>query len=77
MTTQVTFSKPAGRVRLGYKKYLKLKRAQDVIEALAWASVLAVTVMFLVDGGLKSVNDLPSGLNAISRLTARLAPTCF
>jgi predicted ferric reductase len=70
MTTQVTFSKPAGRVRLGYKKYLKLKRAQDVIEALAWASVLAVTVMFLVDGGLKSVTDLPSGLNAVSRLTA-------
>ena len=70
MTTQVTFSKPAGKVRLGYKKYLKLKRAQDVIEGLAWASVLAVTVMFLVDGGLKSVTDLPSGLNAVSRLTA-------
>jgi predicted ferric reductase len=55
---------------LGYKKYLKLKRAQDVIEALAWASVLAVTVMFLVDGGLKSVTDFPSALNALSRLTA-------
>lgn len=70
MTTQVTFSKPAGKVRLGYKKYLKLKRAQDVIEALAWASVLAVTIMFLVDGGLKSVTDFPSALNALSRLTA-------
>ena len=70
MTTQVTFSKPAGKVRLGYKKYLQLKRAQDVIEALAWASVLAVTFMFLVDGGLKGITDLPSGLNAVSRLTA-------
>ena len=73
MTTQVSFSKPAGSVRLGYKKYLKLKRAQDVIEGLAWASVLAVTFMFLVDGGLKGITDLPSGLNAFSRLTALVA----
>ena len=70
MTTQVTFVKPTGQVRLGYKKFLRLKRAQDVIEALAWATVLAVTVMFLVDGGLKSVTDVPSALNAVSRWTA-------
>ena len=73
MTTQATFSRPTGTVRLGYKKYLKLKRAQDVIEALAWATVLAVTVMFLVDGGLKGITDLPSALNAFSRLTALVA----
>jgi len=73
MTTQVTFSKPTGSVRLGYKKHLQLKRAQDVIEALAWATVLAVTVMFLVDGGLKGITDLPSALNALSRLTALVA----
>jgi predicted ferric reductase len=73
MTAQVSFSKPAGKVRLGYRKYLKLRRAQDVIEALAWASVLAVTVMFLVDGGLKGITDLPSALNSFSRLTALVA----
>jgi predicted ferric reductase len=70
MTTQVTFVKPTGKVRLGYKKFLRLKRAQDVIEAIAWGTVLAVTVMFLVDGGLKGVHDVPSALNAGSRLTA-------
>ncbi|MEY3846344.1 MAG: hypothetical protein RJA66_611 [Actinomycetota bacterium] len=70
MTTQVIFTKPAGSVRLGYKKLLQLKRAQDVIEALAWATVLAVTLMFLVDGGLKGITDVPSALNAFSRLTA-------
>ena len=70
MTTQVTFVKPTGQVRLGYKKFLRLKRAQDVIEALAWATVLAVTLMFLLDGGLKTVTDVPSALNAVSRWTA-------
>jgi predicted ferric reductase len=70
MTNQVTFVKPTSKVRLGYKKFLRLKRAQDVIEAIAWASVLAVAVMFLVDGGLKGVHDVPSALNAVSRLTA-------
>jgi predicted ferric reductase len=70
MSTQVTFVKPTGKVRLGYKKFLRLKRAQDVIEAIAWGTVLAVAVMFLVDGGLKGVHDVPSALNAVSRLTA-------
>ena len=70
MSNQVTFVKPTSKVRLGYKKFLRLKRAQDVIEAIAWGSVLAVVVMFLVDGGLKSVHDVPSALNALSRLTA-------
>ena len=70
MTSQVTFSKPTGTVRLGYKKYLKLKRGQDVIEALAWSTVIAVTMMFLLDGGLQNVTDVPSALNAFSRLTA-------
>jgi predicted ferric reductase len=73
MTNQVSFTKPAGKVRLGDKKYLKLKRAQDVIEALAWASVLFVVVMFLVDGGLKGITDVPSALRAFSRLTALVA----
>jgi predicted ferric reductase len=73
MTTQVSFTKPTGTVRLGYAKYLKLKRAQDVIEALAWATVLAVIVMFLVDGGLKGITDFPSALNSFSRLTALVA----
>jgi predicted ferric reductase len=70
MTNQVSFVKPTGKVRLGYKKFLRLKRAQDVIEAIAWGTVIAVVVMFLVDGGLKGIHDVPTALNALSRLTA-------
>lgn len=61
---------PTQRVRVGDRKILRLKRAQDIIEAIAWATVVAVTAMFLIDGGLKEVVDVPTGLNALSRLTA-------
>ena len=62
--------KPNGKVRLGVRKYLRLKRAQDIIEGIAWASVVAVIVMFLAAGGLKDITDFPSALDAASRLTA-------
>lgn len=62
--------KPNGKVRLGVRKYLRLKRAQDIIEGIAWASVVAVIVMFLAAGGLKDITDVPSALDAASRLTA-------
>ena len=61
---------PNPRVRLGDRKVVRIKRAQDVIEAIAWASVVAVVVFFLIDGGLKGVTDVPTALNAVSRLTA-------
>lgn len=61
---------PTQRVRIGDRKILRLKRAQDIIEAIAWATVVAVTAMFLIDGGLKEVVDVPTGLTAVSRLTA-------
>lgn len=70
---QMTFTQPNQRVRLGMKKYLELKRGQDFIEALAWFSVIAVTAMFLVDGGLKSLTDPSALLGAVDRLTALLA----
>ena len=63
--TQMTFSQPNQRVRLGVKKYLELKRGQDVIEGLAWFSVIAVTAMFLIDGGLKTLSDPAAILGAI------------
>jgi len=70
---QMTFTQPNQRVRLGMKKYLELKRGQDFIEGLAWFSVIAVTAMFLIDGGLKSINDPAAILGAVDRLTALLA----
>ena len=63
---------PTSKVRVGDRKILRLKRAQDIIEAIAWATVVAVTAMFLIDGGLKTVVDVPTALNAVSRLTALL-----
>lgn len=61
---------PNSKVRVGDRKIVKLKRAQDIIEAIAWATVVAVTAMFLIDGGIKEVVDVPTALNAVSRLTA-------
>jgi predicted ferric reductase len=71
--TQMTFTQPNQRVRLGVKKFLELKRGQDFIEGLAWFSVIAVTAMFLIDGGLQSLSDPAAILGAIDRLTALLA----
>ena len=70
---QMTFNQPNQRVRLGTKKYLELKRGQDFIEILAWFSVIAVTAMFLIDGGLKSITDVTAIVSAIDRLTALVA----
>ena len=66
-------TQPKTRVRLGIKKWLEIKRGQDFIEFLGWASVLAVVAMFLINGGLKEINSLASALTAIDRLTALVA----
>ncbi len=70
MQSELQLVKPTGKVRLGDRKHLRLKRAQDIIEAIAWATVVAVVVMFLAAGGLKDITDVPSGLKALSRLTS-------
>ena len=68
--TQLTLTPPNTRVRLGALKGLQLKRSQDVIEAFAWATVVLVTAMFFLDGGLAKFGNLNDILNSISRLTA-------
>jgi len=70
MTANFRFTQPNTRVRLGQRKVTRVLRGKDLIEALAWASVLAVTAMFLVDGGIKSVTGVASAFGAFSRLTA-------
>lgn len=66
-------TKPTQKLALGYSKYKKLKRGQDVIEALAWLSVVAVSAIFLADGGLNRITDAASALNAFSRLSSLVA----
>lgn len=70
--SQLRLVEPNKKVRIGERKVVRVKRAQDIIEIIAWSIVMAVLVMFLVDGGLKSVTDIPTALGALSRLTSLL-----
>jgi len=67
---QLTLTPPNQRVRLGVKKFSELKRSQDVIETIAWATVVLVVAMFFLDGGITKFGSLTDALNATSRLTA-------
>lgn len=69
----LSLAKPATEVRLGIKKHIELKRRQDLVELAGWASTVAVTVMFILNGGLQNLVDLTSWLGAIGRLTALVA----
>lgn len=66
-------AQPTQRLRLGTRKFLKLKRRQDTVEAVAWLSGLAILAMFVLDGGLTGITDIPSALGALSRITALVA----
>ena len=70
MTTQYQFAAPNSKVKLGRLKLTRIKRGQDVVELAAWGTVVAVVAMFLINGGVKAVVDIPSALSSISRLTA-------
>ena len=70
---QLQLVEPAKRVRLGVAKFRRLKRSQDIIEAVGWATVVFVIASFIIDGGLNYIVDLPSALGAFSRLTALVA----
>jgi len=69
------FTAPNTKVRLGFRKILKVQRGQDFVEALAWLSIVAIIAMFLVDGNIAQIvwSDPTTYLNATSRLTALLA----
>lgn len=66
-------TKPRAAVRLGIKKHIELKRKQDAVEFLGWASTVTVVTMFILHGGLQNLTDLTAWLGAIGRLTALLA----
>lgn len=68
--TQLTLTPPNTRVRLGAKKWMQLKRSQDIVETFAWATVLFVVVMFFLDGGIAKFGNLNDILRSTSRLTA-------
>ena len=70
---QLQLVEPAKRVRLGVAKFRRLKRSQDIVEGVGWATVVFVIASFIIDGGLNYLIDLPSALGAFSRLTALVA----
>lgn len=69
----LSLAKPAPSVRLGIKKHIELKRKQDLVELAGWSSTVAVTVMFILNGGLQNLADVTAWLGAIGRLTALVA----
>ena len=71
--TGLVLSQPNASVRLGEKKLAKIKRGQDVVEALGWATIVATIAIFLVNGGMQNLSDLTSILYAVTRLSALVA----
>jgi predicted ferric reductase len=67
---QLPLTPPNQKVRLGSRKHSQLKRSQDLLEIFAWGSVILVTVMFFLDGGLGAFGSVEETLGSISRLTA-------
>lgn len=67
---QLTLTPPNSKVRLGSAKILRLKRSQDLLETIAWLTVVLVVAMFLLDAGLTGFGTLTDSLSSISRLTA-------
>jgi predicted ferric reductase len=70
---ELRLARPNTMVRLGIAKIQRIKRAQDLVEIIAFATVVFVTASFLLDGGLTGLTDVPSILGALSRLTALVA----
>ena len=64
---------PNNRVRLGVAKMRRIKRSQDLVEFLGYSTALFITVMFLLDGAVSQIVDVPTALSALSRLTALVA----
>ena len=61
---------PTAPVVIGTQKLQRRLLAQDALESLGYLVVLAIGLMFFFDGGWKSVQDVPTALDAISRLTS-------
>lgn len=64
---QVKTQKP---LAIGPGKLSRIQTKKELIQAGAFLFVLSVTAIFLIDGGLQNIIDLPAALDAISRLTS-------
>lgn len=64
---------PHAKTPLDPRKWLKLGRSQDLVEAIGWLSIVWVVFTFLIDGGANQVVDLQTSLGALERLSALVA----
>ena len=62
--------KSAEPLVLGPKKLLRRQRRVELLQSLGYVTVVATLAMFLLDGGLANLSDLPSWLDALSRATS-------
>lgn len=67
MQTVVT---PTKKLVIGPGKLARLQSRREAVQALGYFFVIAVAAMFLIDGGLNNVTDIPSALDALSRITS-------
>ena len=61
---------PSKPLSLGPTRLARIQGRQDLVQSLGYFAVIAVAVMFLLDGGLTGLVDVPSVLDALSRVTS-------
>ena len=61
---------PTKKLIIGPGKLAKIQSRRELVQALGYFFVIAVAAMFLIDGGLENIVDVPSALDALSRLTS-------
>ncbi len=66
---QTVLDKPE-KVVIGPGKLARIQSRREAVQALGYFFVVAVTALFLIDGGLENIVDVPAALDAISRLTS-------
>lgn len=61
---------PNTPVVLGTAKLQRRLAQRDAIESLGYLTVIGIALMYFFDGGWKTIQDVPTALDAISRLTS-------
>ena len=67
---QLELTIPNKPLVLGPRRLARIQSRQDLVQSLGYFAVIAVMAMFLLDGGISAVIDIPSALDALSRLTS-------
>ena len=61
---------PSSPVILGTAKLQSRLLKRDLVESLGYLTVIGIVLMFFFDGGWKIIQDIPTALDAVSRLTS-------